>query len=95
MGANHATPDHGDQAAEGPPAQVEAEAETLLGWAEFHDGVSSLPDDEAEVFGLLWYHELTQEEAADVLGVSLSTLKRRWQSARIRLMEHFDGEPPV
>ncbi|MBR9804741.1 RNA polymerase subunit sigma-70, partial [bacterium] len=31
-------------------------------------------------------------EAADVLGVSLATVKRRWQSARIRLSETLDGE---
>jgi RNA polymerase sigma factor (sigma-70 family) len=95
LGANHATPEVSDRAGNGPVAQTAPEAESLLGWAEFHDRVNGLPDDEAEVFGLLWYHELTQDEAAGVLGISLSTLKRRWQSARIRLMEFFEGESPV
>jgi len=95
LGANHATPDAADRDFERPPAKIAPEAETLVGWAEFHERAGSLPDEEADVFGLLWYHELTQEEAALVLGISLSTLKRRWQSARVRLMEFFDGEPPV
>jgi DNA-directed RNA polymerase specialized sigma24 family protein len=32
---------------------------------------------------------LSQEEAADVLGISLATLKRRWHEARVRLHETF------
>jgi len=34
-----------------------------------------------------------QDEAAELLGVSLSTVKRRWQAARLRLMAAFEGEP--
>jgi RNA polymerase sigma-70 factor (ECF subfamily) len=41
--------------------------------------------------GLLFYEGLTQEEAATVLGVSLRTLKRRWQSARCRLHDALNG----
>jgi RNA polymerase sigma-70 factor (ECF subfamily) len=46
-----------------------------------------LPDEEREVVNLLWYDELTQEEVATVLNVSLRTVKRRWQSARLKLAE--------
>jgi RNA polymerase sigma factor (sigma-70 family) len=95
LGANHATPGNAEGFADGPPAQVAPEAETLVGWSEFHDRVSGLPDEEAEAFDLLWYHELTQQEAADVLGISVSTVRRRWQSARLHLMEAFQGEPPI
>jgi RNA polymerase sigma factor (sigma-70 family) len=66
----------------------------LAGWTEFHERVAALPDDECEIFGLLWYHGLTQDEAAEVLGISLSTVKRRWQDARLHLMEIYGGEPP-
>ena len=41
--------------------------------------------------GLLFYEGLTQEEAAKVLGISLRTVKRRWQSARCRLYDAFNG----
>jgi RNA polymerase sigma-70 factor (ECF subfamily) len=47
--------------------------------------VDSLPDEEREVVQLLWYEGLRQPEAAVVLGISLATLKRRWQVARLRL----------
>jgi RNA polymerase sigma-70 factor (ECF subfamily) len=39
------------------------------------------------VVQLLWYEGLRQPEAAVVLGISLATLKRRWQVARLRLGE--------
>jgi RNA polymerase sigma-70 factor (ECF subfamily) len=63
------------------------EPETLEAWARFHEQVESLPDEEREVVQLLWYEGLRQPEAAVVLGVSLATLKRRWQAARLRLSE--------
>lgn len=56
--------------------------------------VDKLPDEEREVFGLLWYEGLTQPEAASVLNVSLKTVKRRWQSARLLLHRAMRGQPP-
>lgn len=47
-----------------------------------------------EVFSLLWYEGLSQEEAAALLGVSLRTVKRRWQSARLKIAEAMGDEPP-
>jgi RNA polymerase sigma-70 factor (ECF subfamily) len=63
------------------------EPETLDAWARFHETVGCLPDDEREVVQLVWYDGMKQPEAAAVLGVSLATLKRRWQAARLRLSE--------
>lgn len=70
------------------------EPESLEDWSTFHGRVEALPDDEREVFSLLWYEGLTQPEAASILGVSLATLKRRWQSARLSLHRAMNGEPP-
>ncbi len=53
-----------------------------------------LPAEEREVFDLLWYQELSQAEAAALLGVSERTIKRRWQSARIMLHDALKGEIP-
>src|SRR5262249_3949834 len=53
----------------------------LAAWGEFHLQVDSLPDDEREVFGLVWYQGLTHAEAAQVVGVSTKTVQRRWHSA--------------
>lgn len=36
---------------------------------------------------LLWYEGLSQPEAAAALGVSLATVKRRWQAARLALYD--------
>jgi RNA polymerase sigma-70 factor (ECF subfamily) len=84
MGAKH----HSDRgrAAERKPADP-LEPETLEAWARFHETVGCLPDEEREVVALVWYEGLRQPEAAAVLGVSLATLKRRWQAARLRLSE--------
>lgn len=57
----------------------------LATWGEFHEAVEALPDDEQEVVTLLWYEELSQAEAAAVLGVSERTVLRRWHAARLKL----------
>lgn len=64
---------------------------SLAEWAEFHEQVAQMPEEEQEAFCLLWYQCLGQEEAADVLGVSLRTMKRRWRDARLWLDESMGG----
>ena len=66
-----------------------AEPDDLSSWAEFHRLVEKLPLEEQEVVNLLYYQGLTQNEAARLLEISGRTLKRRWQSARIKLYESF------
>jgi RNA polymerase sigma factor (sigma-70 family) len=56
----------------------------LAQWAEFHTRIADLPEDDRELFDLLYYQGLSQPEAAEQLGVPLTTLKRRWQGARLR-----------
>jgi RNA polymerase sigma-70 factor (ECF subfamily) len=70
------------------------EPSSLEGWTDFHTAVGALPDEEREVIDLLWYEGLTQEEAAAVLTVSLRTVRRRWQAARLKLTAALDGEIP-
>ena len=41
-----------------------------------------LPEDQREVFSLIWYLGVDQEAAAKTLGCSLRTVSRRWQEAR-------------
>ncbi len=66
---------------------------TLTEWTDLHEKVQLLPPEQLEVFDLVYYHELTQPEAADVLGVSLRTVKRRWREARKNLYDMFHGNP--
>jgi RNA polymerase sigma-70 factor (ECF subfamily) len=66
----------------------------VASWTEFHRQVDALPCEARETFDLLWYQGLTQAEAAEVLGVSEPTVKRRWRAARVQLAAALDGEPP-
>ena len=63
-------------------------------WSRFHEVVQNLSDIEREVVELLWYQELTQEEAAALLGVDKSTVKRRWRAARFKLSDALKGWLP-
>ena len=73
---------------------MSAEPARLALWTEFHRQVEALPDDEREVFDLLWYQELSQAEAAAIVGVSDRTIKSRWRSARLKLHEALGGSLP-
>ncbi|MCE9560820.1 MAG: sigma-70 family RNA polymerase sigma factor [Planctomycetes bacterium] len=73
--------------------RVDAEADPATGpatqaqWQEFHELVAKLPDEERQVFDLIFYQGLSQEDAGKVLGISERTVKRRWREARLSLQE--------
>jgi RNA polymerase sigma-70 factor (ECF subfamily) len=85
------TPPRGD----GVPAPSADDSENLELWARLHERIASFPEEERLLFDLLWYQGLTQAEAADMIGVSLRTLKRQWQAARLRLQKALDGALPT
>jgi RNA polymerase sigma-70 factor (ECF subfamily) len=74
-------------AALAPTAGSSNAPDALAAWSEFHECVEKLPAEQREVFDLLWYQELSQDEAADVLGVSVPTVKRRWRDAKMELID--------
>lgn len=91
IAANHHT-DH--QPADHPGGAIDRsvhEPEDVSQWSGFHEEVEQLPDELRTVFDLLYYQGLSQQEAAAVLETSLSTVKRRWQEARLRLHERLGG----
>jgi len=53
--------------------------------AEIHARVAELPEELIEVVNLLWYQELTQDEAAAALGMSKKSVGRRWREAKVML----------
>jgi RNA polymerase sigma-70 factor (ECF subfamily) len=66
----------------------------LEAWAKFHEQVEQLAEEDKEVFDLLWYQQLSQAEAAQLLNLSERTVKRRWASARLKLHEALGGQSP-
>lgn len=91
---NHGQTD-GDGTSHGAaePDDLTHELTRLAMWQEFHQQVETMPDDEREVFDLLWYQDLTEAEAAELLDVSVRTIHRRWQAARLRLHRVLKEEP--
>ena len=65
-----------------------------LAWAELHEKIEALPDEDREMFDVLLYDGLTQADAARLLGVSIRTVKRRWQRARLLLRDTMNGDWP-
>jgi RNA polymerase sigma-70 factor (ECF subfamily) len=66
----------------------------LAAWTEFHHTVEALPEEEREVFNLLWYQGLSQSEAATLLGVTQRVAKHRWRSARLKIHAMLGGRLP-
>jgi RNA polymerase sigma-70 factor (ECF subfamily) len=99
QGAHHAShaPERDSEAGQ-PPAHEAADLThdpgRLAAWCEFHNEVQALPDEQREVFELVWYQGLTQPEAARVLEVSEPTVQRRWTAARLMLHEKLQGRMP-
>jgi len=75
-------------------ADVSQEPAQLLAWTEFHQQVEALPEEEREIFDLVWYQGLTPAAAAEVLNVCPRTVKRRWQAACLRLHDALGGNLP-
>jgi RNA polymerase sigma-70 factor (ECF subfamily) len=77
-----------------PADSLDGSPDRMALWTEFHRAAEALPDDEREVFGLLWYQGLAHEQAAKVLSVSSKTIQRRWMSARLKLHDALHGQMP-
>lgn len=92
-------PAHGGEPEETSPIDANhldttCEPSNLANWGEIHETIAQLPEAEHEIFSLLWYQGLKQKEAAELLGVSLSTVELRWLRARRLLQEKLNGELP-
>jgi RNA polymerase sigma factor (sigma-70 family) len=75
------------------PGSITSEGEQVQRWTEFHEAAARLPDDLRAVFDLLWYQELPQAEAAELLGIAVPTVKLRWMKARLRVQQALGGSP--
>lgn len=64
------------------------------GWTRFHKAVEELPAEEREVVGLVFYHGWEQSQIAELFGVTDRTVRRKWQSACVKLHESLGGRLP-
>ena len=93
MGVHHATQpfrQNADASHEPLPheaVEASADPQRIAEWTELHQQIEQLPDEQREVFDLLWYQGLSQEEAAEVLSTSVRTIKRRWRTAKLAVHE--------
>lgn len=90
MGKMHATSGGGDSQSSNNELRVEDATSgplTLQKWTEFHEHVDQLPDDEKEVFDLIYYQGLSITQVALLVEVSDRTVKRRWRSAKLALVK--------
>jgi len=98
LGTRQTTQRQGEGHTRSPPAYEQAdttdEPSRLATWCEFHEQVARLPEEERELFDLLWYQGLAQSEAAVLVGISERSLQRRWQTARLHLHRALHGVPP-
>jgi RNA polymerase sigma factor (sigma-70 family) len=75
------------------PSSSTLDAEKVQRWTEFHETVARLPDDLRTVFDLLWYQEMSQAEAAALLGIAVRTVKLRWMKGRLQVQRALGGAP--
>jgi RNA polymerase sigma-70 factor (ECF subfamily) len=78
----------------GPRSDSTSEPGGLESWVRFHELINELPEKEREVFYLVWFDFLSQDQAAEVLGVSVRTVRRLWLSARLKMAAWMGGERP-
>ncbi len=95
--AHHRTDPKGREEEGSPQALLhkkddEAGPSTQAYRKELHGFVEKLPEEEREVFQQLFYLDAKQEEVARDLGISVSTVKRRYNQALYLLHQAINGK---
>ncbi len=92
-GPSHATaPEGSDSGAAAPDLPAPAEDPNELDrWCAFHEAVERLPAEQRDVVNLTYYHNWTQAEVAEHLGLSKRTVQRHWAAAMLTLHELLKG----
>jgi RNA polymerase sigma-70 factor (ECF subfamily) len=89
----------GVAASAGTPAHEPADPapgwDELEEWCGIHRQIEELPEAEREVVDLHFYQGLTKAEAAELLGVDVRTIQRRWNAALSRLHSPARTSQPV
>lgn len=69
-------------------------SECSLSWSKFHTAADRLPSRERIVFYLLYYHEMSRIEAADLIGISQAELNQCWLASRRMILREMDQSCP-
>ena len=64
-------------------------------WQRFHAAVDSLPEQQRQVFDMIWCLGGAQKAVAETLGVSEKTVKQRWKSAKQAVKAATDYPGPA
>jgi RNA polymerase sigma-70 factor (ECF subfamily) len=73
------------QLAKDPPDLADDTPDELDRWAALHEAAGRLPEDLRQVFSCTFYHGWTQNQIAELLGVSEQQVRRLWVEACLRL----------
>jgi RNA polymerase sigma factor (sigma-70 family) len=103
LGRNHAT-DAGqgvdDTTHAGPMANAVDRNDSVVDLsmcAEFHEWIRALPEDDRELFEMMYYLAMKEEDVAHVMNCSSKTVHRRWRRLKERLADavkdHWPGIP--
>ena len=79
---------------ENEPGDSTWHPDDLACWSEFHAAADRLPEPERIAFDLLYYHEFSQADVAEMMQVSERQVRRYWQSARRELHRMLEGSLP-
>ena len=92
-GTNHHTDLVPSDESGGTVANCASRPADPMGWSLFHEAVEKLTEEDQEIVNLLFYEGLTHDEASEVTGTPVRTLKRRWASIKLKLHEVLnDGQ---
>lgn len=69
-------------------------ADRVADWTRFHDLAAELPEEQRQLFEMVWYLGMSQDEIAAALECSTRTVRRRWEETKARFTETFRGRPP-
>jgi RNA polymerase sigma factor (sigma-70 family) len=75
-----------DRPSPGRPGPLDSDsAPEPAAWARLHEQIGRLAEEEQAVVDLLFYHGLSETDAAELLSVSGKTVHRRWRAAQLKL----------
>jgi RNA polymerase sigma-70 factor (ECF subfamily) len=77
------------------PAAGPGEDDPVAALPALYRQIDELPEKEREVVDMLYFHGLTQPEAADLLGVTERTVRRYWTAARLKLLQGLKDLMPL